>query len=50
MVKAQQDCIDTYLEDCILETCEIVADNEAREEIQEMAIRINDVAYQIENT
>jgi hypothetical protein len=50
MVKAQQDCIDTYLEDCILETTENVADTEARKEIKEFAEQINNIAYDIENT
>lgn len=50
MVKAQQDCIDTYLEDCILETTENVADTGARKEIKEFAEQINNIAYDIENT
>ncbi len=48
MLKTQQDCVDTYLEDCILNTQEKVADDEARKEIQEMAIKINEVAYEME--
>ena len=50
MVKAQQDCLESYLEDCILETNENVADIMARQEIKEMAVKINDIAYEIENT
>ena len=50
LLKAQQDCVDTYLEDCILETLDKVADDESRKEIQEMAVKINDVAYDIEKT
>lgn len=50
MVKTQQDCIDSYLEDCILETNDLVADTVARHEIKEMAAQINDIAYEIEST
>ena len=48
MLKTQQDCVDTYLEDCILNTQEQLADNEARVEIQEMANKINEIAYDME--
>ena len=50
MLKTQQDCVETYLEDCILETLDKVADDESRKEIQDMAVKINDVAYDIEHT
>ncbi|CAF0789210.1 unnamed protein product [Brachionus calyciflorus] len=50
MLKTQQDCVDTYLEDCILETVDKVADEESRKEIHDMAVKINDIAYEIENT
>lgn len=50
MLKTQQDCVETYLEDCIMETIDQVADEEARKEIQEMAIKINDIAYDVEQT
>jgi hypothetical protein len=50
MLKAQQDCVDTYLQDCILETMDKVADEKSRKEIEEMATKINDVAYDIEKT
>ena len=50
MLKTKQDCVETYLEDCIIETMDKVADDEVRKEIQEMATKINDVAYDIENT
>lgn len=50
MVKTQQDCIETYLEDCIIETLENVAEDEARKEIKEVANKINDIAYEIEKT
>ena len=49
MLKTQQDTVESYLEDCILETIDNVADNEARFEIREMAEKINDVAYDMEN-
>ena len=48
MLKAQQDCVDTYLEDCILNTEEQVADEQARNEVQDMATKINEIAYEIE--
>jgi hypothetical protein len=48
MLKTQQNCVDTYLEDCILETVDKVADEEARREVQEMATKINDIAYDME--
>ena len=48
MLKVQQETVETYLEDCILETSEKVADIESRKEIQEMATKINDIAYDLE--
>lgn len=50
MLKTQQDCVDTYLEDCILDTQEHVSEDQARNEIQDMANKINDVAYEMEKT
>jgi hypothetical protein len=50
MLKIQQDTVETYLEDCILETLDKVADDESRKEIHEIATKINDVAYDIEKT
>ena len=50
MLKTQQNCIETYLEDCILETMDNVADEEARKEIKETAEKINDIAYEMEQT
>lgn len=50
MLKTQQDCVDTYLEDCIAETVNKVADEEVRKQIQEMAAKINDIAYDVEKT
>ena len=50
MLKTQQDCVDTYLQDCILDTMERTADEQSRAEIQLMAAKINDIAYDIEET
>ena len=50
MLKTQQDCVDTYLEDCIAETIDKVADEEVRKQIQDMAAKINDIAYDVEKT
>lgn len=50
MLKTQQDCVETYLEDCIMETMDKVADDEVRKEIQDMARKINDVAYDLEQS
>jgi hypothetical protein len=50
MLKTQQDCVDTYLQDCILETMDKVADVESRKEIEETARKINDIAYEVEKT
>ncbi|NXL10489.1 CFA91 protein, partial [Mesembrinibis cayennensis] len=44
------DCtIDSYLEDIILSSMENTAEEQAREEIQRMAVEINDVAYEMES-
>lgn len=48
MLKVEQDTVETYLQDCILEATEAVADQESRKEIQEMATKINDIAYELE--
>lgn len=48
ILKTQQESVVTYLEDCILESTNKVADDKARKEIQEMATKINDVAYEME--
>jgi hypothetical protein len=50
MLKTQQDCVDTYLQDCILDTMDKVADVESRKEIEETARKINDIAYEMEKT
>ncbi|NXI67866.1 CFA91 protein, partial [Anseranas semipalmata] len=44
------DCtIDSYLEDVILSSMENTAEEQAREEIQRMAVEINDIAYEMES-
>ena len=48
MIKTQQDCIETYLEDCIIETLDDVAEDQARKEIKDIANKINDIAYEVE--
>lgn len=48
VISVHQRTVDTYLEDIILNGTDATADRQAREEIQEMAKRINDVAYDIE--
>ena len=48
MLKVEQYTVDTYIQDCILEASESVADSVSRKEIQEMAVKINDVAYELE--
>lgn len=48
MVKVHQDSVDAYLEDIILVTLEKKADEQARSEIQVMAEKINDAAYEAE--
>lgn len=50
LLKTQQECVDTYLQDCILETMDRVADDESRKEIEQMASKINDIAYDLEKT
>lgn len=50
MLKTQQNCVETYLQDCILDTMDKVADDESRKEIEDMASKINDLAYDLEQT
>ncbi|XP_071094992.1 cilia- and flagella-associated protein 91-like [Haliotis cracherodii] len=47
-VKVHQNSVDTFLEDIILGSINNTADQQARQEIQEIAVTINDVAYDIE--
>ncbi|KAM6099187.1 cilia- and flagella-associated protein 91 isoform 2-T3 [Theristicus caerulescens] len=49
VVKVHQSTIDSYLEDIILSSVENTAEEQAREEIQRMAVEINDVAYEMES-
>ncbi|KAK4832750.1 hypothetical protein QYF61_025279 [Mycteria americana] len=49
VVKVHQSTIDSYLEDIILSGMEITAEEQAREEIQRMAVEINDIAYEMES-
>ncbi len=50
MVKVHQDTVDTYLEDIILLSVDKTADIQARMEVQEQAQKINDIAYELEDT
>lgn len=50
VVKVHQKTVDTYLEDIIMGTVNKTAEEQARREIQEKAIRINEVAYAMEKT
>ncbi|XP_009878248.1 PREDICTED: protein MAATS1 [Charadrius vociferus] len=49
VVKMHQSTIDSYLEDVILSSMENTAEEQAREEIQRMAVEINDIAYEMES-
>lgn len=49
MVKVHQSTVDSYLEDIILSSMEDTAEEQAREEIQRMAVEINDIAYEMES-
>ncbi|NXT96697.1 CFA91 protein, partial [Anhinga rufa] len=49
VVKVHQSTIDSYLEDIILSSMENTAEEQAREEIQRMAVEINDIAYEMES-
>ncbi|NWH56758.1 CFA91 protein, partial [Geococcyx californianus] len=49
VVKVYQSSIDSYLEDIILSTIENTAEEQAREEVQRMAVEINDIAYEMES-
>ncbi|KGL75152.1 Protein MAATS1, partial [Tinamus guttatus] len=44
-----QSTVDSYLEDIILSSMENTAEEQAKEEIQRMAVEINDIAYEMEN-
>ncbi|NXT37252.1 CFA91 protein, partial [Pelecanoides urinatrix] len=49
VVKVHQSTIDSYLEDIIRSSMENTAEEQAREEIQRMAVEINDIAYELES-
>ncbi|XP_061221429.1 cilia- and flagella-associated protein 91 isoform X2 [Neopsephotus bourkii] len=49
VVKVHQSTVDSYLEDIILSSMEDTAEEQAREEIQRMAVEINDIAYEMES-
>lgn len=49
VVKVHQDSVQTYLEDILMGSVDDTADLQARSEIMEMAEKINDVAYEIED-
>ncbi|KAM4684261.1 LOW QUALITY PROTEIN: cilia- and flagella-associated protein 91 [Amazona ochrocephala] len=49
VVKVHQSTVDSYLEDIILSSMEDTAEEQAREEIQRMAVEINDIAYKMES-
>ena len=44
-----QNTVDNYLEDIIMHSVDMTADGQAREEIKELAEKINDVAYEMED-
>ena len=49
VVKVHQNTVDGYLEDIIMNSVDITADEQAREEIKELAEKINDIAYEMED-
>lgn len=49
VIKVHQSSVNTYLEDIILGAVDKTADTQAREEIQQQAERINDLAYELED-
>nr|CAB3263584.1 protein MAATS1-like [Phallusia mammillata] len=49
IIKVHQSTVDTYLEDIIISAVDKTADEQAREEIRDMADKINDVAYEMED-
>ncbi|NXU58844.1 CFA91 protein, partial [Turnix velox] len=49
VVKMQRGTVESYLEDIILNSMENTAEEQAREEIQRMAVEINDIAYEMES-
>ncbi|XP_070549252.1 cilia- and flagella-associated protein 91-like [Ptychodera flava] len=49
VVKVHQNSVNTYLEDIIMMSVDYTADTQARAEIQELAAKINDIAYEMED-
>ena len=49
MVKVHQNSVDTYLENIVLNSIDNTADVQARTEISELADKINDIAYDLED-
>nr|XP_020645247.1 protein MAATS1 isoform X1 [Pogona vitticeps]XP_020645248.1 protein MAATS1 isoform X1 [Pogona vitticeps] len=49
VVKVHQSTVDSYLEDVILNSMETTAEEQAREEIQKVAVEINNIAYEMES-
>uniref|UniRef100_A0A8C8S965 Cilia- and flagella-associated protein 91 n=1 Tax=Pelusios castaneus TaxID=367368 RepID=A0A8C8S965_9SAUR len=49
VAKVHQSTVDSYLEDVILNSMESTAEEQAREEIQRVAVEINDIAYEMES-
>jgi len=48
LMKIHQTTVDTYLEDIVMDAVDGTADEQARNEIRELADKINDVAYEME--
>ncbi|KAG8130140.1 hypothetical protein E2320_016738 [Naja naja] len=48
VVKVHQKTVDSYLEDVILNSMESTAEEQSREEIQRMAVEINNISYEME--
>ena len=49
MLKMTQDTVDTYLEDVILGSTDETASEQARLEIQEQAVAIDEIAHKMES-
>uniref|UniRef100_A0A8D0HD47 Cilia- and flagella-associated protein 91 n=1 Tax=Sphenodon punctatus TaxID=8508 RepID=A0A8D0HD47_SPHPU len=49
MIKVHQSTVDSYLEDIILNSMENTAEEQAREEIQRVAVEINNIAYEMQD-
>ena len=48
MVKVHQSTVDAYLEDIVSSAIDHTANAQARREVQQMAVVINDAAYEAE--